>query len=145
RKTLRNYLITCEQTTKRIFDLINELSTNIKHNQQDINLFNFEVATVLLFLTLLILGFGVIAFLFDNQQNYKRLPTAAKAERIEEEQNPHQHRFLYVASNLQLILFAVLTLFAFVFIILFPLISCVVFGSVIVYRIFTSVMMVFRE
>jgi hypothetical protein len=96
---------------------------HIKHNQQSINWFNFEVATALLLLTVLILGFRVIAFIFDNQQNYKRLPTSAKTESIEGEQRVRTHRNLYVASNPQLVIFVVVTLFALAFIMLFPFIA----------------------
>lgn len=145
RTALKNYLIMCERTTKRIFDLINELSMHIKHNQQSTNLFNFEVATALLLLTVLILGFRVIAFIFDNQQNYKRLPTSAKTESIEGEQRVRTHRNLYVASNPQLVIFVVLTLFALAFIMLFPFIACFIFGSVIFYMISTAILKVTKE
>ena len=86
------------------------VNASITHDQEEINTSYFEIATAVLFLTILILGFRVVAFIFDNQQNYKKLPLEAKQERIEEESRQVHHRNLYVASNLQLVIFALLSL-----------------------------------
>jgi len=142
---LKDYLLKCEKTTKNMFDHINLLSATIKEKQTGVDVSRFEIATGLLFLLLIILSIRVLAFIFDQEQNYKKLPTTAKQERIEQEQRSKQNRFLYVASNPQLILFAVATLFAFIFIRIYPFISCLIFSSVIAYKILEMIVKVVSQ
>lgn len=107
KSALKNYLVRCEKTAKRIFDLMNELTSSIKHEQEDVKVFHFEVASALLLLTIIILGFRVVAFIFDKQVNYKKLPTNVKEEiRQYEEASKKSERQLFIASNPLMMVFA---------------------------------------
>lgn len=142
---LRNYILKCESTIAKINSHLNYVTDTIKQNQAEINSAYFEIATALLLLALLILGFRVIAFIFDNTQSYKKLPMEAKQERIEEESRQAHNRNLYVASNLQLVIFALLSLCSFACVKMFPFVSCLAFSAIIFYMIFTAILKVFRE
>lgn len=142
---LKNYLLKCENTINKIHKYLNYISELIKQNQEEVNTTYFEIATALLLLVILILGFRVVAFIFDNTQNYKKLPMEAKQERIEEESRQAHSRNLYVASNLQLVIFALLSLCSFAIVKMFPFVSCIVFSAIIFYMIFTAILKVFKE
>ena len=59
-------------------------------------------------LTLIILGFRVVAFIFDKQVNYKKLPTDVKEEiRQYEEASKKSERQLFIASTPLMMVFAV--------------------------------------
>ena len=145
KRQLRDYLQKCENAINKIYKYINYISASIKQNQEEVNTTYFEIATALLFLVILILGFRVVAFIFDNTQNYKKLPMEAKQERIEEESRQAHSRNLYVASNLQLVIFALLSLCSFAIVKMFPFVSCIVFSAIIFYMIFTAILKVFKE
>lgn len=142
---LKNYLLKWENAIDKIYKHLNYISALIKQNQEEVNTTYFEIATALLLLVILILGFRVVAFIFDNSQNYKKLPMEAKQERIEEESRQAHSRNLYVASNLQLVIFALLSLCSFAIVKMFPFVSCIVFSAIIFYMIFTAILKVFKE
>jgi hypothetical protein len=142
---LRNYLTNWEDVIKRIFELNTLLSSDIVHYQKTIDEFKFGFASLLLLFTVTILAFRVFAFIFDNKQNYKRLPTSAKTESRDSEQNNISHGRLYVANNPQMIFFGIMTFIAVVFIKFFPFISGIGSLCVLVFMIFTAVLKVLRE
>ena len=64
KKRLQNFLLKWDKAIAKIYDHLNYVNASIKQNQEDINTFYFEIATALLLLVILILGFRVIAFIF---------------------------------------------------------------------------------
>jgi hypothetical protein len=92
-----------------IHDYTKELSVDIIEDQKKVDITRFEIAIVVLLLLISILSIRVFAFIFEDTENYKRLPTVAKLEREDNERRPNKLRNLYVASNIQILIFLLLT------------------------------------